>query len=128
MQYASQQASHSPQLTEHTQQAVNHASQPERCTPKQASHTYQPQQVSAMHSLSTSNMPTRSASMRYPSNVSDVQTNPVGYLPGGSYTTEHIGRERSSSHNTVDTSVETQSRSRSYTVHDTTGSNGEYCI
>ena len=71
--------------------------------------------------------------MRYPSTSgSDVVTNPIGYLPGSSYTTEHIGRERSGSggpQTTVDNSLETtQPRLRSYTVHDTpANNNGEYC-
>ena len=69
--------------------------------------------------------------MRYATSDSDMPTNPVGYLPGSSYTTEHTGRERSSSggpQNIVDPEIsEAQSRSRSYTVHDTPGNNGEYC-
>ena len=83
------------------------------------------------HSLTTTgNVPSRSASMRYATSDSDVLTNPVGYLPGSSYTTEHIGRERSSSggpQNIVDNELlESQSRPRSYTVHDTPANNSEY--
>ena len=65
--------------------------------------------------------------MRYATSDSEMPTNPVGYLPGASYTTEHIGRERSSSADN-ELSLEGQSRTRSYTVHDTPAvNNGEYC-
>ena len=67
--------------------------------------------------------------MRYATSDSEMATNPVGYMPGSSYTTEHMSRERSSSgapQPSVDnTSVE---RSRSYTVHDTPASDGKCCI
>ena len=70
--------------------------------------------------------------MRYPSD-SKEQINPVGYLPGSSYTTEHINsRETSSSGGpqTIpdDDLSEAQSRIRSYTVHDTPASNGKHMI
>ena len=69
-------------------------------------------------------MPTRSASVKYATSDSDMPSNPAGYLPG-SYTTEHIGRERSRSSNTSVESTMVE-RARSYTVHDNPGSNGGY--
>ena len=64
--------------------------------------------------------------MKYATSDSDMQANPAGYLPG-SYTTEQIGRERSSSSNTsLENTLVERERTRSYTVHDTpAGSNGE---